>query len=107
MAALLCRRELILEVNACGTSLDHSFHQFEGIQRATESGLGVGHERCEPGLRGRHLPRRVMHLAGALSRVVAAAPYMGYAVGRVKALIGIHLACVVRIRRDFPSADDT
>jgi len=60
------RRELILEVNACGTSLDHCFHQFEGIQRATESGLGVGHERCEPGLRGRDLPLRVMNLVGAL-----------------------------------------
>ena len=45
MAALLLRRELILEVDACGARLDHPLHQLERVQRAAEAGLGVGDDR--------------------------------------------------------------
>ena len=48
VAALLLRRELILEVHAGGASLDHRLHELEGIERAAEAGLGVGNHRREP-----------------------------------------------------------
>ena len=45
VAALLLRRELILEVDARRARLDHPLHQLEGVQRAAEAGLGVGDDR--------------------------------------------------------------
>ena len=45
---LLLRGELIFPVNACGTSNDHPFHQFKGIERATKASFSVGHDRSKP-----------------------------------------------------------
>ena len=47
MAALLDRRELILEMHARRTRLDHRLHQFESIEHAAKSGLRVGDDRRE------------------------------------------------------------
>jgi hypothetical protein len=33
LATLLCGRELVFEMNACGAGFDHRFHQFVGVQR--------------------------------------------------------------------------
>ena len=48
VAALLLRRELVLEVHAGGAGLDHRLHQLVRVQRAAEAGLGVGDDRREP-----------------------------------------------------------
>ena len=48
VAALLLGGELVLEVDAGGAGLDHRLHQLEGVERAAEAGLGVGHDRREP-----------------------------------------------------------
>ena len=48
VAALLLRRELVLEVHARGAGLDHRLHQLERVERAAEAGLGVGDDRREP-----------------------------------------------------------
>ena len=48
MAALLFRRELVLEVHAGRARLDHRLHQLERVERAAEAGLGVGDDRREP-----------------------------------------------------------
>ena len=50
MAALLLRRELVLEVDAGGARLDEGLHDLEGVERAAEAGLGVGDDRREPGV---------------------------------------------------------
>jgi hypothetical protein len=42
VAALLGRCQLVLEVHAGGTGLDHVLHQLEGVQHAAEARLGVG-----------------------------------------------------------------
>ena len=47
VAALLHRRELIFEVHPGSTVGDHVLHQFEGVEHATEAGLGIGHDRQE------------------------------------------------------------
>ena len=55
--ALLLARELVLEVNARGARLDHRLHELERVERAAESGLGVGDDRREPVV-ARSCPRR-------------------------------------------------
>ena len=71
MAALLLRRELVLEVDAGGAGLDERLHQLERVQRAAEAGLGVGDDRREP-VRP-VLPLGRVDLVGAKQRVVDAA----------------------------------
>ena len=46
MAALFRRRKLVFEVHTGGASANHVLHQLEGIEIATEAGLGVRHDRC-------------------------------------------------------------
>jgi hypothetical protein len=48
MAAFLLRRELVLEMHARRTRVDHRAHQLEGVQRAAEADLGVGDDRGHP-----------------------------------------------------------
>ena len=64
MAALLLRRELVLEMDAGGARLDHRLHQFEGVERPAEAGLGVGDDRREPV--GRVVALEPRDLVGAL-----------------------------------------
>ena len=47
VAALLDGGQLVFEVHAGGAGLDHGLHQFEGVQHAAETGLGVGHDGRE------------------------------------------------------------
>ena len=56
VAALLDRRQLVLEVDAGGAGVDHRLHQLEGVQHAAEAGFGVGHDRREEVDRRRCLP---------------------------------------------------
>ena len=65
VTALLLRRELVLEVDACGAGLDHPLHQLERVEVAAEAGLGVGDDRHEPV--ARDLTLRLLDLVGALS----------------------------------------
>ena len=44
MTALLHRRQLVFVVHPGGTGGDHVLHEFESIEHATETGLGVGHD---------------------------------------------------------------
>ena len=48
MAALLFRRELVLEMNARNASLDICLHDLEAVQRSAEPCLGIGNDRREP-----------------------------------------------------------
>ena len=103
MAALLGGRQLVFEVNASRARFDHRFHQLEGVQRAAKSSFGVGDERNEPA----HavLAFGVMDLVGANQSVVQTAHQVGHGVGRIEALVGIHLAGVVGVGGDLPATD--
>src|SRR5207245_2738178 len=70
VAALLHRGELVLEMYARRPRIDHVLHDLERVERAAESGLGVGHERGEP--IDRVIALQVRDLVGALEGVVDA-----------------------------------
>ena len=86
-----------------GASLDHCFHQFEGIQAASESGFGIGHDGGHPV----HavLVVHVMDLVGAQQRIIDPPDHRGHAVRRIQTLVGIHVAGVIRIRCHLPAAE--
>jgi hypothetical protein len=103
MSALLCGGKLVFEVNASGARLDHGFHEFKGVQGAAKARFRVGHDRSEP-IRG-ILTVHVVDLVGSHERVVDLAHHVRNAVGRVKALVGIHLASPVGVGCDLPAAE--
>ena len=103
VAALLLRRELILEVDAGGAGLDERLHQLERVQRAAEAGLGVGHDRREP-VRA-VLPLRRVDPVGAQERAVDALDERRRAVRRVEALIGVRVAREVGVGGDLPAGE--
>ncbi len=103
VAALLLRRQLVLVVDGRGAGLDHRLHQLERVQRAAEAGLGVGEDRDEP-------PRRrvalgPVDLVGAQQRIVDAADERRSGVGRVEALVGVHVPREVGVGGDLPAGD--
>jgi hypothetical protein len=79
MTALLGARQLILEVHARRTRLDHAAHELVGVEVAAEAGLGIGHDGRHPVARG--LALEVRDLVGALQRVVDAAHDVRHRVG--------------------------
>ena len=97
MAALLFAGQLVLEVDASRAGFDHALHQLEGVERSTEAGLGVGHDRREPmcGL----IALGVLDLVGALQGLVDAFDQQGHAVDRVEALVRVHLSREVGVGR--------
>ena len=102
VAALLFAGQLVFEVHAGGAGLDHALHQLEGVERSAEAGLGVGHDRQE--VVAIVAPFDVLHLVGAAQGVVDPPHDVGHAVGRVQALIRIHLPGVVGVGRHLPAA---
>ncbi len=103
VAALLLGGELVLEVHACGTSLDHRLHQLEGVEGPAEAGLRVRHDRYQPIALA--LAFGVLDLVCAQQRLVDAPHHVRHAVDRIEALIGIHLAGGVRVRGDLPARE--
>ena len=103
MAAFLHRRQLILEVHAGGAGGDHQLHQLIGVEHAAEPRLGIGDQRYVPvdGMVAVH----VMDFVGAPQRILNPADQVGYAVGGVQALVGVHGQRAVGVRRDLPAAD--
>ena len=103
VAALLLAGELVLEVNAGGARLDHRLHQLEGVERAAEAGLGVRHDRREPVALA--LALGVLDLIGAHERLVDALDDVRDAVGRVEALVRVHVAGRVGVGGDLPAGE--
>ncbi len=103
VAALLLRRELVLEVHARGARLDHRLHQLEGVQRASEAGLCVGDDRRQPV--DAPVALRPGDLVGAHERVVQPAHERRCAVRRVEALVRVRLAAQVSVGRDLPAGE--
>ena len=107
MAALLFRRQLVLEVHRRGAGLDHGLHQLEDVERAAEAGFGIGDDRDEEvevaGGDAVGLLHR-LDLVGALQRLVDATDDRWNAVDRVEALVWVHVARRVGVGRDLPAA---
>ena len=103
VAALLLRRELVLEVDAGGARLDERLHQLERVQRPAEAGLGVGDDRREPVRAVLALGR--VDLVGAQQRVVDPLDERGGAVRRVEALVRVRVPGEVRVGRDLPAGE--
>ena len=102
VAALLLRRELVLEVHAGGAGGDHRLRQLEHVEVAAEARLAVGDDRDEPV--DVVLALGVVDLVGALERGVDPAHDLGHGVDRVEALVGVHLAREVGVGGDLPAA---
>ncbi len=101
VAAFFHRSQLVFEVHARRTRLDHRLHQLEGVQHAAETGFGVGDD-------GREevdvvLAFRPLNLVGALERVVDALDHHRHRVDGVERLVGVHLAGRVRVTRHLPA----
>ena len=101
--ALLGGGQLVFEMHAGGARLDHRLHQLEGVKGAAKSGFGVGNQRHEPV--NTVLAFGVMDLVGANEGVVEASAKIGYRVGGIETLVGIHLAGVVGVSRNLPAAN--
>jgi len=81
--------------------LDVRLHDLERVERPTEAGLGVGHDRGEP---VRPLVTLGMgDLVGAQPRVVDPAHHRRHRVRRVEALVGVGVPGEVGVRRDLPA----
>ena len=97
-----------------GAGFDHSLHQLERVERATETRLRVGEDGREPVTSGVSvraavsLPPlhrlRMLDLIRAKERLVDAADDAGDAVRRVEALVGIGLPGKIGVGRDLPAA---
>ncbi|VUM29317.1 hypothetical protein PGKDCPLP_04299 [Stenotrophomonas maltophilia] len=101
MAALLHRGQLVFEVHASGTGLDHRFHQFERIEHAAETGFGIGHDRLQE--IDVVLAFGVMQLVGAQQCVVDALDHRRHRIGRVQRLVRVHLPGQVGVGRHLPA----
>ncbi len=101
VAALLLRRQLVLEVDARRTGLDEGLHDLEGVQRAAETGFRIGHDRREPIALDPALG--VLDLVGALQGAVDPAAQLRRGVGRVERLVRIHGRGGIGVGRHLPA----
>ena len=102
MAALLFRRELVLEMDAGGAGLDEGLHQLEGVQRPAEAGLRIRDDRGEPVAPIVGALRR-LDLIRTAKRVVQSTDEGRRARRRVQALIGIDLFRQIGVGCDLPT----
>ena len=106
MTALLFRGQLVLEMDGRRTGLDQRSGQLEGVQGATESGLRIGHDRCE------EIRLRLARSAGVFQRLDLVGPHQRLvdppdrgrtAVDRIEALVGVGLTGGVAVGGDLPA----
>src|SRR5690606_30733337 len=102
VAALLLRGQLVFPVRTGDTGGDHGLLQLVDVQRATEAGFAVGHDRGQPVL-DRGVTLDLGDLIGAQQRVVDATHDLRHRVGRVQALVGVGVTGQVRVTGDLPA----
>ncbi|VTR65458.1 hypothetical protein DESC_320055 [Desulfosarcina cetonica] len=102
VAAFLGRGELIFEMHAGRAGLDHLLHQFEGVERPAEPGLGIGNDGRKP-VRAAFAAVEHLDLIGAPQGVIDALNHGGDAVGRVEALVRVHFSGQVGVGRHLPA----
>jgi hypothetical protein len=101
--ALLGRRKLVFKVDRRGAGFNHGLHEFEGVERSSETGLRVGYDRREPV--GVLETVRMADLIGAHECVVNRPHQRGDAVGGIQALVRVHLTGQVGVSRHLPAAN--
>ena len=102
--ALLLRCQLVLPVHRGGAGGDHLLHQFEGVQRAAEAGLGISHDRHDQLARPiTVLPIGPGDLIGPHERVVDPPHHGRHRVDGIEALVGIGVTRQVGIGRNLPA----
>ena len=89
-------------MDRCGSGFNHALHQLKCVQRAPKTGFCVGNN-------GKHpvhvvLAFSVRNLVGAHECVVDRAHYGGNAVGRIEALIRIHVSAEIGVGSYLPAA---
>ena len=72
------------------------------VERTAEARFHVGDDRRKPV--GCGAAFQMVGLIGAAEGVIDAAHDIGYAIGRIQTLIGIHLTCDIGISGDLPAA---
>src|SRR5918994_4072330 len=87
--ALLLRGKLVLEVDSRGAGFDHGLHQLEDVESATEPGLGIGDDGCEPV--GAVPALGMVDLVSPLQSLVYSPNNVRHAVGRVQTLVWVHV----------------
>ncbi|MND38649.1 hypothetical protein D3C80_293580 [compost metagenome] len=105
MAALLFRRQLVLEMNARSAGLDKRLHDLEGVERAAEACLRIGNDRRKPCLDRKPLALGRLDLVGALQCTVDPAREFRRGIGRIKRLVGIHGRRGIAVRRHLPAGE--
>jgi hypothetical protein len=90
-------------VNSGRPGLDQRLRQLVGVKDAAEAGLGIGDDRRHPV--GRVVPLRMSDLIRPLESLVDAANDGRHTVGRIQALVRIHLPCQVRVGGDLPARE--
>ena len=87
VAAFFHGGELVLEMHASRTGIDHGLHQFEGVEHAAEARLGIGHDGGKV-IDVAGVPRILalgpLDLVGAGKGVVDAAHDLRHGVGRIQ-----------------------
>ena len=108
MSAFLDRGELVFEVNASRTGINHGLHEFECIQNTTEAGLSVSHDGQEVvdvvGI-ARVLAFHPLDLIAAGQGAVDTTNDLGHRVGGIQGLVGVHLTGHVGIASDLPAGE--
>lgn len=90
-------------MHARGTGGDHGGHEFVGVERPAESGLGIRDDRRQPfALRQ---PFGCLDLVRPEQRVVDAPHDVRNGVGGVEALVGVGLAAEVGVGGDLPARE--
>jgi hypothetical protein len=102
VAALLLRRELVLEVHTGGSCFDERLHELEGVEGAAEAGLCVCDDRREPV--AAVVPLGMLDLIRTEERVVDAPRERGSAAAGVEALVRVDLGSEVRVGCHLPAA---
>jgi hypothetical protein len=106
VAALLHAGQLVFEVHAGRTGVDHRLHQFKRVQHTAEARFGIGNDRREVvDIRriARILALGPLDLVAALERVVDAANDLRHRVDRIERLVRVHLAGDVGVTGDLPA----
>ncbi len=101
MAAFLRRRELVFEVHTRSARADHAFHQFECVEIAAEPGLGVRHDWRQPV--DTAVAVQGVNLVGTQKGVVDSFDHFRHRIGRIQALVRVHLAGAIGVPGYLPT----
>ena len=102
MTTLFLRGQLVFKMDSGGAGLNHRLHQLKSVERPPKTGFGIGHNGGKP-VRSALASIQNLDLIRALQGFVDAPDHSGNTVGRIQALIRVHLAGLVGVRRHLPT----